>query len=54
MEATQIQQQEIAELLARQGREVVFRALGSVQGHDSFLVDMERFQPALASFLAEV
>lgn len=48
------QQQEIAELLARQGREVVFRALGSVQGHDSFLVDMERFQPALASFLAEV
>jgi homoserine O-acetyltransferase len=48
------QQQEIATLLQRAGRDVRFKALASVQGHDSFLVDMERFQPVLAAFLNEL
>lgn len=48
------QQQEIASVLQRHGRNVRFCALPSIQGHDSFLVDMERFQPVLSSFLAEV
>lgn len=48
------QQQEIASILGRQGRDVRFEALPSIQGHDSFLVDMDRFQPVVSSFLAEV
>jgi homoserine O-acetyltransferase len=48
------QQQEIAAILRRHGRDVKLEALPSIQGHDSFLVDMERFQPALGTFLAEV
>jgi hypothetical protein len=28
-------------------------ALPSLQGHDSFLVDMDRFGPAIGSFLAD-
>lgn len=47
------QQQELAEGLRGAGREVVFAALPSTQGHDSFLVDKERFAPAVASFLAK-
>ena len=30
--------------------DVDFRVLPSIQGHDSFLVDMDRFRPAVASF----
>jgi homoserine O-acetyltransferase len=48
------QQQEIAGVLERQGRDVRFRALGSIQGHDSFLVDMERFQPVMSAFMGEL
>ncbi len=48
------QQQEIASVLRRHGREVRLEVLPSLQGHDSFLVDMERFQPVVGSFLAEV
>lgn len=44
------QQQELAEGLKRPGREVEFAELPSVQGHDSFLVDHERFGPILAGF----
>ena len=46
------QQEEIANVLRAQGREVEFRPLPSLQGHDSFLVDMERFCPAIGDFLA--
>lgn len=46
------QQAEIAHTLHRLGRRVRFEALPSVQGHDSFLVDIDRFGPVLADFLA--
>lgn len=44
------QQQIIAERLREAGREVEFHAFPSVQGHDSFLVDLPRFEPALRGF----
>lgn len=44
------QQQELAEGLEAEGREVTFAALPSIQGHDSFLVDMDRFRPVVAKF----
>jgi homoserine O-acetyltransferase len=44
------QQVELAEALKAIVGEVDFRALASIQGHDSFLVDMDRFRPAVASF----
>jgi homoserine O-acetyltransferase len=48
------QQEEIASVLRRQGREVRFEALPSIQGHDSFLVDMARFCPVIGDFLAGI
>ena len=48
------QQEEIATLLARQGRRVEFARLPSIQGHDSFLVDMDRFCPAIGDFLRSI
>lgn len=45
------QQRELAELLDRPGCAVQFADLPSIQGHDSFLVDMGRFQPVVAEFL---
>jgi len=48
------QQEEIATLLRKAGRTVRFEALPSIQGHDSFLVDMDRFCPVLADFLAGI
>lgn len=35
------------------GRKVELVELPSIQGHDSFLVDMDRFRPVVASFLRE-
>lgn len=46
------QQQALAEQLQRSGIRTRFLALPSKQGHDSFLVDMERFRPAIGDFLA--
>ena len=46
----QEQQRELAEGLRQTVPDVDFRALPSIQGHDSFLVDMDRFRPAVASF----
>jgi homoserine O-acetyltransferase len=46
------QQEEIATGLRDLGREVEFKPLDSLQGHDSFLVDMDRFCPAIGDFLA--
>ena len=46
------QQRELAEGLAAPGREVEFVELNSLQGHDSFLVDMDRYRPLVARFFA--
>jgi homoserine O-acetyltransferase len=45
------QQQELADGLSAGGRDVTFARLSSLQGHDSFLVDMDRFRPLVAEFL---
>ena len=44
------QQGELAVGLESAGIETEFVRLRSLQGHDSFLVDMDRFRPAVASF----
>lgn len=46
------QQREIAELLQRAGRDVTFVALPSEHGHDSFLIDKDRFGPVVADFFS--
>ncbi len=46
------QQQELAEQLSIPGRELEYVELESIQGHDSFLVDMDRFRPVLSRFFA--
>lgn len=48
------QQEEIASVLRGLGRKVRFVPLPSVQGHDSFLVDIDRFAPVMTDFLAAV
>ncbi len=45
------QQQLIADCLSTE-REVAFFDLPSLQGHDAFLVDMDRFQPIIRDFFA--
>ncbi|MBN1237477.1 MAG: homoserine O-acetyltransferase, partial [Gammaproteobacteria bacterium] len=44
------QQRELAEGLGRPGRDVQFVELDSLQGHDSFLVDMDSYRPLVARF----
>jgi homoserine O-acetyltransferase len=44
------QQEELAIGLNTYVADVTFRRLASMQGHDSFLVDMDRFRPAIAAF----
>jgi homoserine O-acetyltransferase len=46
------QQHALAQALSRAGVETHFVDLPSKQGHDSFLVDMEHFRPAIGEFLA--
>ncbi len=46
------QQRELAEGLEKPGREVEFVELDSLQGHDAFLVDMDRYRPLIARFFA--
>jgi homoserine acetyltransferase len=46
------QQEELALGLQKHVDEVVFHRLASIQGHDSFLVDMDRFRPVMARFLS--
>ncbi len=46
------QQEELAIGLQKQVAEVVFHRLASIQGHDSFLVDMDRFRPVMARFFS--
>lgn len=44
------QQRELAEQLDKPGRTLEFLELPSIQGHDSFLVDMDGFRPPIARF----
>jgi homoserine O-acetyltransferase/O-succinyltransferase len=48
------QQREIADQLRAAGREVEFHAFPSLQGHDAFLVDLARFEPAIGNFLKSI
>jgi len=48
------QQALIAEHLRRTGVDVEFHGFPSPQGHDAFLVDNARFEPAIAEFLAQL
>ncbi len=45
------QQEELAQLLRDGGCPVTFHGLDSLQGHDSFLVDMDRFRPPIAAYM---
>jgi homoserine O-acetyltransferase/O-succinyltransferase len=45
------QQQELADGLSAAGKQVQFARLNSLQGHDSFLVDMDHFRPVIGDFL---
>lgn len=47
------QQRELASGLEARGREVDLAELSSIQGHDSFLVDMDRFRPVVAAFFGQ-
>jgi len=44
------QQAELAQALEGVAGDVWYRPLPSIQGHDSFLVDMDRFRPTVAEF----
>ena len=46
------QQKEVADALSQVCETVRFEALDSIQGHDSFLVDMDRFRPVMCDFLS--
>jgi len=48
------QQQQIADALRAGGCEADSLAFSSPQGHDAFLVDFDRFSPAVAQFLAQL
>ena len=45
------QQRELAEGIEQGGSMVEYTELSSIQGHDSFLVDMDRFRPVVYKFL---
>ena len=44
------QQRELADQLKKPGRELEFLELSSIQGHDSFLLDIDHFKPPIAKF----
>ncbi|MBW3568032.1 MAG: homoserine O-acetyltransferase [Proteobacteria bacterium] len=48
------QQLELAGALRKSGAKVQFERLPSVQGHDAFLVDMERFVPLVGAYFAKL
>ncbi len=47
------QQRALADLLCELGRDVEFVIMPSIQGHDAFLVDRDRFAPVLRSFFTD-
>jgi len=44
-------QKELADGLVAAGVDVDFELLDSIQGHDSFLIEMDRFRPVVAQVL---
>lgn len=48
------QQEQVADGLRAGGAQAEFLPLESPQGHDAFLVDFDRFGPAIAGFLAQL
>jgi homoserine O-acetyltransferase len=48
------QQRELAEGLRATGHDVEMVELPSIQGHDAFLVDIERFAPVIGDFLTGI
>jgi homoserine O-acetyltransferase len=48
------QQKEIVEMFSANGVDSSFELLPSIQGHDSFLVDYDRFCPAVADYFANI
>lgn len=48
------QQEAIADVVQQSGTRVQFERLASLQGHDAFLVDMERFVPLVGAFMAQL
>jgi len=48
------QQRDIADAMAANGIETRMIALPSVQGHDAFLVDYDRFNPAIAGYFQSI
>jgi homoserine O-acetyltransferase len=44
------QQEQMAMALKQKVRDVRFHRLASIQGHDAFLVDMDRFRPVIARY----
>ncbi len=48
------QQRELASLLEARVGKLSFHELPSIQGHDSFLVDMDRFRPVIAEFFRTI
>ena len=46
------QQEQIRDGLATGGTAVTYHALPSIQGHDAFLVDIERFDPAVRQYMS--
>lgn len=48
------QQRELADGLRQSVPDVTFRELESLQGHDAFLVDMDRFRPVVAQFFDQL
>ena len=44
------QQKELADAFEAAGVDVEYQLLDSIQGHDSFLVDMDRFRPVIGNF----
>ena len=48
------QQRQIADGLRKAGRDVVYKEIDSIYGHDSFLVDSEAFAPVIAEFFSRV
>lgn len=48
------QQLELADALRKSGARVQFERLPSIQGHDAFLVDMDRFVPLVAEYFVQL
>lgn len=48
------QQQEIVKLLNRQGKDVMYSEIDSLYGHDAFLIELDKINPAVKKFLETV